>query len=107
MEVSKTQAIADWPRPRNVRELRQFLGMCGFYRRYINQYSRITAPLSDQFKKKGESTVKPSAAIDWSPEAQAAFDELKSAMQSAPMLIPPDPTKPFILHTDASDQSLV
>ena len=103
METSKTQAINEWPRPRTVRELRQFLGLCGFYRRYIQFFSAICVPLSNLLKKKGDASVKSNSKLDWNDDAERAFNTLKQAMQSAPTLIVPDHKKPFVLHCDASD----
>ncbi len=75
-----------------------FLGVSNFYRRFIKSYSKITTPLTALTCKD-----KP---FSWNPTAQAAFDTLKMAFTSAPVLIHPDPAKPFIVETDASDFAL-
>lgn len=78
--------------PTTVTEVRAFLGLVGYYRRFIHSYSQIARPLN-QLTQKGEPFV-------WSKERQAAFEKLKEKLVSAPILVRPDPLKPFILDTD-------
>jgi len=92
----KVEAVTDWPTPRNVRDVRAFLGLVGFYRRFIRNFSAIALPLSQLTR-----TVTGSP-FEWGDKQQKSFDQLKRALQTAPILILPDPTKPYVLHTDAS-----
>ena len=92
----KVRAIAAWPPPATVRDVRAFLGLTGFYRRFMRGYSDIALPLTRLTR-----TVTGSP-FEWGPEQQSAFDELKRLAQTAPVLVLPDPTLPYVLHTDAS-----
>ena len=93
MDNSKVQAILQWPPPNNVKQLRGFLGLTGYYRRFIKAYARIAAPLTELLKKDGYL---------WTDETEIAFLRLKEAMMSAPVLGLPNFQQPFILETDAS-----
>lgn len=96
---SKIAAIRDWPQPANVQEVRQFIGLCSHYRRFIPGFSTVAAPLTDQTKGGGPKR----RPIQWSQGCQDAFDCLKRLMSSSPVLQHPDLNKPFIIETDASD----
>ncbi|OIT34346.1 putative mitochondrial protein, partial [Nicotiana attenuata] len=98
MDQQKIQAITDWPPPKDVHALRAFLGLCNFYRRFVKNYSLITVPLTELLKK-----VTP---WDWGPRRAEAFNVLKAAMSSSPVLALPDLAKPFEVQTDASDYAL-
>lgn len=101
---SKVRAILDWPRLRNVHEVRQFLGLAGYYRRYIAGFARIAAPLSDLLiEADSELRKKKFRPIRWTPIAQHAFEKLKEALTAEPVLIQPDRTKPYRIETDASE----
>jgi hypothetical protein len=89
----KIQVIRDWPLPRNITELKSFMGLCTYYWRYVKGFSQLTAPLTDLTKK---------GAFEWSDEAQAVFDRMKDIMSSCPVLAFPDFTQPFVLECDAS-----
>ena len=89
----KVQAISDWPKPSNVKGLRGFLGLSGFYRKFIQNYAGIAHPLTTLLKKD---------SFQWNDQTQQAFDKLKSEMVKAPILSFPDFSAPFIVQTDAS-----
>ena len=77
-------------------EVKSFLGLCGFYRRFIKGFSSIAAPLH------ALTSLNKPRKVDWTNECQTAFNTLKSSLLTAPIVAYPDPDKPFILYTDAS-----
>jgi hypothetical protein len=93
MDKDKVKAVLDWPIPLNLKQLRGFLGLSGYYRRFIRNYATLAAPLTALLKKD---------AFEWSQAATDAFSALQHAITVAPVLALPDFTKPFILETDAS-----
>ncbi|CAJ2661993.1 unnamed protein product [Trifolium pratense] len=93
MDRDKVQAVLNWSTPTNVKQLRGFLGLTGYYRRFIKSYAKIAAPLTDLLKKE---------SYRWNDQAEIAFQQLKEAVTSAPVLALPNFHKPFILETDAS-----
>ena len=97
-ERSKIAAIEGYPAPTNKSELRTFVGMCGWYRKFVRHFSKIAAPLTD--------LQKDAVPFCWGPEQQDAFEALKSALCSAPVLVAPDVTRPYVLSADASDYAL-
>ena len=94
MEDEKTNAIAEWRAPSNVRDVRSFLGFLNFYRRFIPEFSKVAQPLHNLERK--------AVPWQWGTEEQQSFEELKRLVSSAPVLAHPDETKPYRLETDAS-----
>ncbi|QRV82439.1 Transposon Tf2-7 polyprotein [Ceratobasidium sp. AG-Ba] len=94
MEEEKIKAIMEWGAPRKIKEVQAFLGFVNFYRRFIAEFSKIARPLHDLTKK--------DTKFEWTQECQQAFEEIKKRVSQDPVLIHPDPDKPFILETDAS-----
>jgi len=94
-EPSKIQAVTQWPQPSNVKQLRGFLGLTGYYRRFIKHYGLISRPLTQMLKK--------GVQFQWTPLAQEAFLLLKKALTEAPVLAIPDFSQPFVIETDASE----
>jgi len=93
-------AIRDAPRPINKTQVRSFLGLVGFYRKFIPNFAAIASPLSD-LTKKGQPNK-----VVWGPPQDKAFRTLKEKLVSAPILTLPDVSRPFILRTDASETGL-
>ncbi|KAF8789712.1 Retrovirus-related Pol polyprotein like [Argiope bruennichi] len=94
----KVQAIKEFPTPATKTQVRAFLGLAGYYRRYIPEFSVIAAPLTDVLKGKIHKST-----VDWNEACQKAFDELKDKLTGNPVLYSPDFTKPFIFQCDASN----
>lgn len=99
----KVQAIKDFPEPKNIKELRRFLGMYNFYRRFIPGASAAQAPLN---KALSGPKKKASQLIDMTPELKQSFLTCKDAISKAAMLAHPDPDAELALHTDASDSAI-
>ena len=97
-DPTKVAAVREWPTPSNLHELRSFLGLSTYYRRFIKAFSQIAAPLHNLTKK--------GVRFEWTQECEKAFCELKQALIEAPVLPYPDPTIPYLLDTDASHEGL-
>ena len=91
----KTKAVAEWPEPSCVRDVRAWLGLTGYYRRYVKDYARVAAPLT--------SVLRQGVRFEWTADMQSSFDELKCALTNPPILAMPTPDDLFTLDTDASD----
>ena len=98
MEPNKLKIIQEWPQPLNLHELRNFIGMCSYYRRFIEKISIIARPLHDLTKKK--------VKFQWTAKENKAFNELKKRLMYEPLLVLPNLKKTFEVHCDASSDSL-
>ncbi len=98
MEEGKVTAIKEWPVPTNITELRAFLGLAGYYRKFVAGFSRIAAPMTELLHK--------DTAYNWGKAQQDSFDALKGSVTTAPVLLTPDDTLPFTVFTDASGFAL-
>jgi hypothetical protein len=94
-DLKKVEAIANWPPLENVKHLRSFLGLAGYYRKFVQHFG-IICKLLIELLKKGSLFI-------WTDKHQQAFATLKHASVTAPVLALPDFTKQFQLETDASD----
>ncbi|SPO42040.1 related to Gag-pol polyprotein [Pseudozyma flocculosa] len=101
MEAEKTKAIAEWPEPRSIHDIQVFLGFANYYRRFIRHYSRIARPLTDLVKP-----VQRFRKFELPEAAKAAFENLKKAFSSAPILRHFDYDLPTRVETDASDNAI-
>ncbi|XP_063060131.1 uncharacterized protein LOC134453222 [Engraulis encrasicolus] len=99
-QEAKLRAIQDWPRPITKKQVRAFLGLAGYYRRFISNFASIAAPLTEL------TTKRHSRMVGWNPAAEAAFIGLKEALCSSPVLVAPDFKREFIVQTDASEVGL-
>ena len=95
----KTEAVSQYPVPTNIKELKQFLGLTNYYRKFIYNYAHIAEPLNKQLRGHKKH-------FQWSSSCQQAFDNLKSKLIMPPILGYPDFTTPFALYTDASDTAI-
>lgn len=90
----KVQAVTDWPIPSNQKQLKSFLGLALYYRRFVQGFACTAAPLYQLLQK--------DIGFVWTEQCQGAFSSLQRGLSEAPVLAPADPTLPFILDTDAS-----
>ena len=103
VDPSKTDKIEKFPIPKSHTELKSFLGLCNYYRRFVKGYSFITSPLNKLLKGNKKGRLK---SEDWTDECQKAFQTLKNALVTAPILGLPDMNKEFFLSSDASGSAL-
>jgi hypothetical protein len=104
---SKVATIRNWPVPTNVHEVRQWLGLSGYYRRFIRKYAQIAVPLFDLLKESdADLRKKKYRKITWTAACEQAFQELKDRLTSDPVLLQPDTTKAFYIETDVSEWAI-
>ncbi|CAA0822189.1 Uncharacterized mitochondrial protein AtMg00860, partial [Striga hermonthica] len=98
VDPSKIEGVSKWDTPRSAADVRSFLGLAGYYRRFIEGFSKIAQPLTNLTKK--------AVRFDWSPQCEESFQELKRRLTTAPVLSIPDPTLEFTIYSDASKMVL-
>ena len=106
-DPSKIEAVQNWEPPTTVRELRSFLGLCNFYRKFVKDYAKIAKPLtnltsSTEFEAKFGRKFTKTASLELGDKEKPAFETLKKALTEAPCLVIYDPTKPTEVWADAS-----
>ena len=94
----KCKAVQEFPTPTKVKDIRSFLGLAGYYRRFIKDFSKIAGPMTE--------LTKTDVPFVWSPACEASFQLLKEKLVSPPILAYPDYNRPYILQTDASGESV-
>jgi len=93
-DLEKISAVSGWPTPVSVKELRGFLGLAGYYRKFVRNFGLIAKPLIELLRK---NTI-----FHWTPAHEQFFQALKQALISAPVLALPNFSQPFAIGTDAS-----
>jgi len=97
-DPKKIEAVKEFPQPANAKNIKQFLGLAGYYRRFIPNFSKTARPLTNLLKKE--------SAFVWTEEQQSAFNDLRNALCSQPILQYPDFARPFVVTTDASKNAI-
>jgi hypothetical protein len=98
VDPSKVESVTKWESPKNPGEIRSFLGLAGYYRRFIKNFSKIAKPMTELLKK--EKT------FEWTDACEASFQDLKQRLVTAPVLCLPAILKDFQVYCDASRQGL-
>nr|CAE03840.1 OSJNBb0013J13.17 [Oryza sativa Japonica Group] len=98
VDPSKVEAVLAWNPPKNVSEIRSFLGLAGYYRRFIEGFSKLARPMTELLKKEKK--------FQWSAACEDSFQEMKKRLTTAPVLTLPDIRKDFEIFCDASRQGL-
>ncbi|CAM8931525.1 unnamed protein product [Rhodiola kirilowii] len=93
VDPDKIRAIKDWPVPTSLKHLHSFLGLASYYRRFVARYAHIAVPLTDLLRKD---------AYAWTHPADGAFEQLKVALSTTPVLALPNFNRPFVVQSDAS-----
>ena len=97
-DPEKVKAIQSLATPTTVKGVRSFIGMCGYYRRFVPSFAKIAKPLTDLTKKNRH--------FYWTEECQVSFETLRTALMEAPVLAYPDISKPYKVYTDASNYAI-
>ena len=94
VDTQKIEAVKTWPRPMTPTEVRSFLGLAGYYRRFVKGFSSISAPLTKLTQK--------AAKFQWTEACEHSFQELKDRLTSAPVLALPEGSEGYVVYCDAS-----
>ena len=97
-DPTKLESVTNWPVPKTVKQVRSFLGLCSYYRRFVKNFADIARPL--------HQLTEANRKFDWTDSCQQSFNTLKTALTSAPILSYPTSDDPFILDTDASNEGM-
>ena len=97
-DPEKTSTVNNYPVPENATEVKSFLGLCSYYRRYVQDFAKIARPLH-QLTKKSKDFL-------WNSEAQEEFEVPKARLTSTPIVAFPSMIEPFVLYTDASQHAM-
>jgi hypothetical protein len=98
VDPGKVETVSNWQQPTNVSEIRSFLGLAGYYRRFIEGFSKIARPMTEFLKKEKK--------FNWTESCEKSFQELKRRLNTAPVLTLPDIQRDFVVYCDASRQGL-
>jgi hypothetical protein len=98
VDPSNVQDVLSWKAPTSVSDIQSFLGLAGYYRRFIEGFSKMSKPMIELLEKDKQ--------FEWTPACEASFQELKKRLTTAPVLVMPDMEKPFSIYCDASGQGL-
>ena len=90
VDLEKVEAVMSWERPKSVFEIRSFLGLVGYYRRFIEDFSRLIAPMTRLTRKE--------VKFDWDDRCEEAFQELRRRLTSTPILIVPDREQEYTVY---------
>nr|GFC60287.1 putative reverse transcriptase domain-containing protein [Tanacetum cinerariifolium] len=98
VDPTKIESVKDWESPKSPTEIRKFLGLAGYYRRFIERLSKVSKPMTKLIQRKVE--------FEWGDKQEAAFQLLKQKLCSAPTLALPEGSEDFIVYCDASNKGL-
>jgi len=98
VDPAKIEAVQAWEPPKNVKEVRSFLGLAGYYRRFVEGFSKIAQPMMNLIKK--------TTRFVWTEACQRSFDELKRRLTTTPILALPQGNEDFVIYSDASKVGL-
>jgi hypothetical protein len=98
VDPSKVQDVLSWKGPASVSDIQSFLGLAGYYQRFIEGFSKISKPMTELLEKDKQ--------FKWMPSCESSFQELKKRLMTAPVLVMPGMEKPFSIYCDASGQGL-
>eukprot|EP00253_Pinus_taeda_P006607 PITA_06607 len=98
VDPEKIKTIMDWPTPKDVVDIRSFMGLAGYYQRFVEGFSRVAYPITS-LQKKGK-------AFRWTADCQRSFEQLKHLLTTAPVLCVADPEKEYVVCTDASKEGV-